>query len=151
MLDMHAAFQKQGLSPSQLIVVAPFPSPLDIPPLLALADLYVDSFPYAGATSIIDALLVSLPTVVMAGEYQRFDQAAALLRDLGLEELIANDVEDYLRLTTELATSKESRQKLRGTIQSKLAEKPHFLDAKWYAREVEKQFDRMLAELPASP
>jgi predicted O-linked N-acetylglucosamine transferase (SPINDLY family) len=150
MLDMHAAFQKQGLSPSQLIVVAPFPSPSDIPPLLAIADLYVDSFPYAGATSIIDALLVSLPTVVMAGEYQRFDQAAALLRELGLEELIAKDVEDYLRLTTEFATNKESLKKRRDIIKSKLAGNPHFLDAKWYAREVEKQFDRMLGELPAS-
>ena len=145
--DMHAAFQKQEVATSRLIVVAPFPSPSDIPPLLALADVYVDSFPYAGATSIIDALQSSLPTVVMSGEYQRFDQAAALLRDLGLNHLIAKDLEDYLRLTTELATNKEARLNLREIIRSKLADKPHFLDAHWYAREVAQQFDQMLAEV----
>jgi predicted O-linked N-acetylglucosamine transferase (SPINDLY family) len=144
--DMQAAIAKHGLAVSQLVVVAPFPSPSDIPPLLALADVYVDSFPYAGATSIIDALQVSLPTVVMAGEHQRFDQGAALLRDLGLEELVAKDLEDYLRLTTELGTDEARRMKLRESIRTKLAGKPHFLDAKGYAREVEKQFDKMLAE-----
>ncbi len=144
--DMHAAFQKQGVSPSQLVVAAPFPSPSDIPPLLALADVYVDSFPYAGATSIIDALQASLPTVAMAGEHQRFDQAAALLRNLGLNDLIAKDVEEYLRLTTELATDKEARLKMREAIRRKLAEKPHFLNANWYGQEIALQFDKMLAE-----
>ena len=43
-------------------------SPTDVRKVMAMTDIYVDSFPYTGATSLLDPLEAGVPPVTMAGE-----------------------------------------------------------------------------------
>ena len=60
-------------------------------------DMYVDSFPYTGATSLMDPLEAGVPPITMAGDRLRFGQGdASILRELGMPELIATSAENYI-------------------------------------------------------
>jgi predicted O-linked N-acetylglucosamine transferase (SPINDLY family) len=64
----------------------------------------------------------------MRGPYQRFNQGAAILDDLGMPDLAANDVEDYCRLAITLGTKPIIRSQLSKIVQSKIQEEPRFLN-----------------------
>lgn len=98
----------------------PFPQCSDIKELLKLCDIYLDAYPYGGATSIIDPLQTGLLAVVVQGEYLRFRQASALLRELGVPELIAADEAGYRELAVSLGRRHELRQQQRAKIMEKM-------------------------------
>ena len=133
--SFYTVLREHGVDPLRLVVMQPLPSPTDIPKLLAMADVYIDSFPYAGAVSMIDALEAGLPAVAMGGAPQRFAQAAALLRSIGLDELVAADEESYVRLASELAKDPERRRTLSQRVKDGMTDGPKFLDTKWYAQQ----------------
>ncbi len=63
--------------------------------LLRLADLYMDFFPFSGANSLFDPLWMKVPVLTLETEHaMRFRQGAAILRDMGLEECVATDLDD---------------------------------------------------------
>lgn len=142
--DFFARLDANGVSRKRLIVLKAFESVADISGLLSLCDLYLDSFPYSGATSLLDPLQLGLPPVVMAGRQLRFAQADAMMVELGMPELIAPDVASYVRLAVALAKDPERRDALRASIRAKMAMKPPFLDSMTFARKAAAAFDRML-------
>ena len=71
--------------------------------ILRGADLYLDSFPYAGATTVVEALACGLPAVALAGRTQRGLQGASWVRALGLDDLVAASPEDYVTIAVRLA------------------------------------------------
>jgi len=68
----------------------------DVKTVLQLADIYLDSYPYAGANSTVDLWEVGLPTVVREGNNLRSRQGAAILRDIRLFDLITDSEESYI-------------------------------------------------------
>ena len=78
--------------------------------LLSGADLYLDSFPYAGATTVVEALHCSLPAVALAGNTQRGLQGAAWLRAFGLPHLVADDPAGYSARAAALARDAGARR-----------------------------------------
>jgi predicted O-linked N-acetylglucosamine transferase (SPINDLY family) len=79
--------------------------------VLKLADVYLDSYPYAGANSTVDPLEVGLPTVVREGNNLRSRQGAAILRDIQLFDLIADTEEAYINLRFALGTNANCESK----------------------------------------
>jgi predicted O-linked N-acetylglucosamine transferase (SPINDLY family) len=112
----------------------------DIIGLLQLADLYLDAWPYNGATSLLDPLQAGLPPVVLRGDQLRFNQGAAILRELGLTELIANSKENYTELAVKLGRDPVRRQNLAAMIRKNIQKRPLFLDPKRFAVHVEQAF-----------
>ena len=82
--------------------------PGQVPDILAAGDLYLDSFPYSGATTVIEALTAGLPVVARKGRTQRGHQAAGWLKAYGLEDLIAGSDKAYVETATGLAQSPEA-------------------------------------------
>lgn len=106
-------FASQGVAPERVTVLAPFASRGEVLGLLSEADLYLDSFPYSGAVSCVDPLLVGLPIIALEGHVARCRQSASLLRGLGLGELVAADAESYVEATLAAVRSPERREALR--------------------------------------
>jgi predicted O-linked N-acetylglucosamine transferase (SPINDLY family) len=79
---------------------------------LRLADLYLDSFPYSGAVSITDPLAMGCPPVVKEGNTARCRQSAAMLRELGLDVLVAKSVDDYVALAARLLQDASLRREM---------------------------------------
>ena len=140
---MRGTLERHDIDSKRLVVIKPLPSKSDIKKCLELADIYLDSFPYGGATSLLDPLMLGLPPVVVEGNALRFRQGSALLREINIEDLIADGEESYINLAVKLATNSEWRQQKRQEIQEKMRQNPAFLDSRSYSAEIGKLFQEL--------
>lgn len=108
---LRQAAQQQGVDPGRIRVLAPI-SHDEVRRLLAGADLYLDSFPYSGATTTVEALSTGLPVVARACASQRGHQAAGWLAAFGLADLVAADTAAYVALAVALAGDPARRRDL---------------------------------------
>lgn len=143
---LRAAMVRHNIDPGRLFVFSSAPNKADIFQRLLLGDIYLDSFPFSGATSLLDPLEVGMPTVVMDGTSFRTLVAPALLRDMKLDELIAENPEAYVALAVKLASSDDFRNNLRDRIRARIKDIPHFLDPKWYGLQIGSTFEQMWQE-----
>lgn len=72
---------------------------------IAMADLFLDTFPCNAHTTTSDALWVGLPVLTCMGESFASRVAGSLLNAMGLPELIADSQQAYEDLAVEFATS----------------------------------------------
>ncbi len=84
--------------------------------LLQTGQVGLDSWPFNGYNTIVDSLRAGIPLVTLEGEkcYERV--GGALLRRVGLPELIAANVEEYVALAVRLIDDEAYRQELAGRI-----------------------------------
>ena len=143
-LRITATCKRLGVEANRVAVKPPLPDIADVRAMLGnVADIYLDSFPHSGMTSLIDPLLAGVPTVVLEGNSQRSRMASGALRDMDLPELIAADEESYIGLAVELGQDRERRQRLAAELRRKMARPPKFLDPGWCGGEM----TRLLKEL----
>ena len=127
--EFDAVLAEHGVDRQRLVVsTVRFPSRSDVKELLRVGDVYLDTFPFGGVNSLIDPLEIGIPVVAWEGDSFRSRMGAALLRVIGLDELVARDAESYRALGRRLATSGEERQALRTRIEDRMSRTPIFLD-----------------------
>lgn len=143
--EMQAAFARHGVEQERLIILQPRENFAEIQAILQSADVYLDSFPYSGATSIADALQAHLPPVVMDGRYLRFKQAAAILRELDLSDLVAAGEEEYLELAVGLGRNPSLRKQVVGRIRTNLSKPGNFLDSRSFSQHMGRVFEELHA------
>ena len=118
-----------GVGSDRLVVSSVrFPSRTDVRELLRVGDVYLDTFPFAGVNSLIDPLETGVPVVTREGETFRSRMGAALLRQLGLDELVVTTADAYHGLAVRLATDARLRTGLRTRILAAMERLPLFLD-----------------------
>jgi CRISPR-associated protein Csy1 len=74
-----------------------------------LCDVMLDTFHWSGGNTSLDAIAAGLPIVTLPGRFMRGRQSQAMLRLLGLDQYIATDADDYVRLAIELANDRDAR------------------------------------------
>ncbi|WP_422759563.1 glycosyltransferase [Microcoleus anatoxicus] len=148
--NLKAVCAKYGVNNNRLCFVKQLPSRADVKEFLQLADVYLDSYPYAGATSLIDPLQVGLPTVVVEGNALRFRQGAAMLRELQMPDLITNSEASYIKLAVTLATNPELRQRYRQEIQQKMQANPACFDSVAYSGAIAQLFQQLFGKWQTS-
>jgi predicted O-linked N-acetylglucosamine transferase (SPINDLY family)/glycosyltransferase involved in cell wall biosynthesis/predicted O-methyltransferase YrrM len=114
---------------TRVLILDPVPSYGDVKARLKLADVYLDSYPFSGATSLLDPLEIGLPTVVRDGNSFRSRMAAAFLHELQHPELIAANEEAYIQLAIALGRQPDLRQQKRQQIQAAMQKNPRFIDS----------------------
>ena len=104
-----------------------------------LADLFLDTYPYGGHTTSIEALSSGLPILTMQGEGFQSRVTASLLKNLELDELITSNKEDYIKLALELNNNKEKMNSIKFRLknQKKISK---IFDSKLYANNLEKGY-----------
>ena len=118
-----------GVDGSRLVVsTARFPSRTDVKELLRVGDVYLDTFPFGGVNSLIDPLEIGIPVVAWEGDSFRSRMGAALLRTLGLPELVATDAAGYQAIAAGLATDPARRTTLAARLRESFDRLPLFLD-----------------------
>ncbi|MEG4244009.1 FkbM family methyltransferase [Microcoleus sp. MON2_D6] len=148
--NLNAACAKYGVNNNRLRFVKQLPSRADVKEFLQLADVYLDSYPYAGATSLIDPLQVGLPAVVVEGNALRFRQGSAMLRELQMPDLIANSEASYIQLAVTLGTNPQLRQQKRQEIQQKMQANPACFDSVAYSGAIGKLFQELFGNWQSS-
>ncbi len=105
-------FAERGVNVDRLHVLEAQHNRAPILGVLKLADLYLDSFPYSGAVSLMDPLSMGCPPVVREGHTARCRQSAALLREIGLDVLVTRSTEDYITFVTRLLHDHSLRREM---------------------------------------
>ena len=107
---------------------------------ISTGDVYLDALPYTGSVSISDVLTVSLPVVVFEGINLRSTQAAALLKDIGMTELITDSVQEYVKLAIKLGTDLNYRIAIKNKIAKAMSNNPEFLNYKNFSFNINNLF-----------
>ena len=104
--------EERGIDPTRLFF-APRVDTQQHMSRLALADLFVDTWPCNGHTTVSDALWAGLPVVTYSGGTFASRVAASLLHAVGLQDLVTTTLTDYESRVMELATDASRRQAVR--------------------------------------
>lgn len=89
----------------QRLIFAPRVSPENYLARYAVADLFLDTFPFNAGTTANDALWMGLPVLTLCGRAFAARMAGALLTAAQLPELICYDVESYEEKAVALASA----------------------------------------------
>ena len=131
--QLRAEAAARGIAPERL-VFAPKIGLAGHISRFALADLFLDSWPCNGHTTVSDALWAGVPVVTCTGASFASRVAASLLAAVGLPELSCADVDAYERQVLALARDAERRQALRDHLITTRASAPLF-DSVAYSRD----------------
>jgi predicted O-linked N-acetylglucosamine transferase (SPINDLY family) len=135
-------FAASGIAAHRLRIL-PNQTPQQIIDLLRDTDVYLDTFPYSGAASFMEPIAALCPMVGLGGSTQRGLQGAAMLRALGLDEMVAADIDEYVANAIELARSTAFRAALKQRIAARLDHLP-FLDPADFGRRLTGALDQVL-------
>lgn len=106
--NLRREAQAHGVSPERLVLAAPAKM-ADHLARYRHVDLFLDTQPYSGHTTVSDALWCGVPVVTLRGEGFCSRVAAGLVQAVGLPELATNSLEEYEVLALTLARDKKRR------------------------------------------
>jgi protein O-GlcNAc transferase len=113
---LSSAFAKIGMPTTGRVKVLPSMLHDDYKRVNQLCDVMVDTLYWSGGNTSLDALAMGLPMVTMRGEFMRGRQSAAMLSMMGIDELIAKDEVDYLRIALRLGNDLGYRRSMADRI-----------------------------------
>lgn len=134
-----------GIDPNRLIFAGRV-APEDYLARYAVADLFLDSFPFNAGTTANDALWMGLPVLTLTGRSFASRMAGALLTAADLPELITYDLLSYESKAIELAQSPAKTARLKEHLQKVRTEGVLF-DTPRFVRNLEQHFKRLVTEL----
>lgn len=111
---------------------------------ISQVDIILDSYPYCGGATTLDALYMGVPVISFYGERHSTRFGKSILHSVGLEELAVNDVENYIQTAAGLANDKETLDVLHKNLRQMFLNSDA-LDPMKYCRRLEKHFEEILA------
>ena len=107
-------------------------------------DITLDTYPYPGGGMTLDALYMGVPTVTLYGERRNTRFGLSILSNLGLTELAAASLEEYVARAVGLAQDAELLDILHKNLRGML--KNSAMEPRRYVRVLEKQYRRIWQE-----
>ncbi|MCK9488431.1 MAG: hypothetical protein M0Q42_03330 [Xanthomonadales bacterium] len=142
---LHQALLQAGAEPERQLHILPVTAHARFLQIAQACDVMVDTLHWSGGNSTIDALLCGLPVVTCEGTVMRARQSAAMLRRIGLPELIVADPEQLAATAVAIAKDTGRRQALSRHILDHL---PALFDATGVAQALAGHVDRLLHDWP---
>ncbi len=99
-------------------------SPAEHMAFMSRADLALDTFPFTGGATTVDALWMGVPVITCPGETISSRHSLGHLTHAGLTELIAPNLDRYVALAVELAQEPVRLAGLRAGLRPRLAASP---------------------------
>ena len=109
---LRAACDAAGVDFDARMRIMPRQKYADYLALLSLCDVFLDSFHWSGGVTTFDALALGVPVVTLPGTRMRGRQSYGMLKELGIEETIATDVDDYVGIARRLGNDAAWRRDL---------------------------------------
>ncbi len=114
--NLRRAARAHGISPERLIF-APRVAPPDYLARFAVADVFLDTFPYNAGTTATDALWSGLPILTCSGRTYVSRMAGSLLNSAGLQGFITGSLAEYEEKAVQLANHPEILHQARLSLQ----------------------------------
>jgi len=131
-----------GAPMDRIVVRKPVNDDTDHLRAYAEVDIALDTFPYTGTTTTLEALSMGAPVVSLAGEAHVRRVGGSILNAIGLPGLIAEDVAAYIDIAAALAGDRERLSELRNSLRDRLEASP-LRDEAGFAGKLEQAYRRM--------
>ena len=116
---MRRAFEARGLDMDRLVHMFPALHFAQYLRVAQSADVNLDSLGWSGGNSTLEITWFDVPSVSLPGELMRSRHTAAMLKLMGLDALIARDLDDYVRIAVELGRDDARRAALRAQVRER--------------------------------
>lgn len=105
-------------------------------------DINLDVFPCSGAAAALRSLWMGVPFVTLRGSAFASRNAAGILDEVGLRELVAETEDGYAETAAALARDRERLARLRGELRGRL-ERSQLMEAERFTRGLEAAYRKM--------
>ena len=105
-------------------------------------DIALDPFPYNGGTTSCDAMWMGVPVISLVGARAVNRAGLSVLTQVGLPELAAYSVDEYIQKAVDLANDKARLSEIRSTLRNRMFKSP-LMDAQRFTRDMENAFRNM--------
>jgi predicted O-linked N-acetylglucosamine transferase (SPINDLY family) len=131
-----------GVSPERLIFAERTGTRMQHLARFALADVFLDTYPYGAHTTAAEALLVHIPVVTLKGLAFASRVAFSLLHACGLDSLALDSMEQYQALAIDLGLHPEKAAELKRKLMQAPPARAMFAPEQ-FCRDLESAFLRM--------
>ena len=129
-------FVSCGIAPERLLMGGTLASRDDHLAAYNKVDIALDTFPYPGVTTSVEALWMGVPVLSMRGDRFISRTAGSIAHNAGLPDWIAADKDDYVAKAVEFTSNLERLATLRAGLRQQVIASPLF-DAPRFARNFE--------------
>jgi protein O-GlcNAc transferase len=133
---VRRAFADRSIDAERLELVAWQSDPADHLRLYGRIDLALDPFPYNGTTTTCEAMWMGVPVLTLAGARHAARVGVTLLAQVGLDQLVATSLDDYIARAVSLAAMRKDLAGIRSVLRARMAGSP-LCDAAAFARDME--------------
>ena len=112
-------FITNGIAPERIIFKGHSGSILDHLSYYDEIDIMLDSFPYNGTTVTCESLWMGVPVVTLAGDLHLSRVGVTINTNAGLQDLIGNNEDEYVRIAVNLAKDQNRLLELNQTLRDK--------------------------------
>jgi len=132
---------QHGIASGRLIFVTPQLRPQYLE-FYHHIDIGLDTLPYNGHTTSLDAFWMGVPVITLAGQTVVGRAGLSQLSNLGLVELVADTPDKFVHIAAQLAGNLPRLSMLRGSMRERMQNSP-LMDAPRFARNIEAAYRKM--------
>lgn len=137
--DVKSLFEEQGVLREQIEVIGFTDGLKEHLELYNQVDIALDPFPYNGTTTTFEALAMGCPVVVLEGDRHSSRVGLSILSNLGLDEFIAKNEQQYVDIVLDLTSNIEKTREYKNKIRKKLFNSI-LTDQKSFVAKLEEQY-----------
>mgnify|MGYP000008050044 CR=1 FL=1 len=108
-------------------------------------DLHLDTFPYNGTTTTLEAMWMGVPTVTLAGGSHRSRVGCSIMSNLNLADYIAQSKDEYVDIAVSKANDLGSLRAVRAGSRQRVSESA-IMDNQGFLKELEEFYSRSMAK-----
>ena len=132
---LYSYFERFGVTRERIELVAWTRDKKEHLELYSKVDIHLDTFPYNGATTTCEAAWQGVPTVTFRGDSHRARVGNSLMSNLGLQEFVGDNVDDYVRIAVKKALDLDALSMLREGMRERMISSP-LMDETLYGTEM---------------
>jgi protein O-GlcNAc transferase len=144
------AIAAHGVDPSRVVVLEPVPTRAMAMAQYRAVDVALDTWPYNGTTTTVEALWMGVPVVSLVGERTAARMGLSILSAAGRSEWAAPTPEAYVQTAHRLAGDPPGLTAQRATLRS-VVEASRLCDAAAFAAVLHAQLSERLSTLGGKP
>jgi protein O-GlcNAc transferase len=108
-------------------------------------DMVLDTFPFPGGTTTVEALWMGVPTVTLSGDTLLSRQGKSILLCSGLKDWVATNEHEYVQIAVTRANNLPGLMQLRANLRETVLKSPLFNGVE-FAKNIERAFQGMVEE-----
>ena len=140
---LYSLFLQHGIGSDRLTMIQFSDPKQSFFDLFADIDILLDTFPWSGHTLACCALWMGVPVVTLYGDRHAGRMVASVLNLLGVDELVAQDTESYIRIVNDLCKKRDRIIHYRAELRDRFKASP-LRDEKGFTENLEAEYRRIL-------